>query len=180
MDLHTQDLSGVPATIRTDRLTLRPLVEADRADVMEQAGDFDVAKMLTQVPHPYTDADFDTFLELRDSREFGIIWIITDTNGLCGAISVGTELGYWLGKPVWGRGYATEAGHAVVDAVFAHSEVPMIRSSHFEENGGSQRVLEKLGFEDIGDHEHFSAARNEAVEGRSMLLTRARWAARRG
>lgn len=180
MDIHTQDLSNVPDTIKTKRLILRPLTQNDRADVIRLIDDYDVSMMLTMVPHPYTDADFDAFLEMRDTRELGVIWTINDPDGLCGVISVGIELGYWLGKPYWHRGYMSEAAQAVVNAVFAHSDIPMLKSSHFEENDGSRIILEKLGFEDVGDHEHFSVARDEPVEGRSMLLTRARWVAKRG
>lgn len=167
-------------TLHTARLTLRPMVEADRADVIRLVGDYDVSKMLTQVAHPYTDAHFDEFLSLRGSPSLGIIWMICDTDGLCGAVSIGTELGYWLGKPSWGKGYMTEAAQAAVDAVFSHTNLPLIKSSHFEINGASQRVLEKLGFEDVGSHTHYSLARDCEIDGRSMLLSRARWENRRG
>lgn len=51
----------------------------------------------------------------------------------------------------------------------------LIISSHFTENAGSQNVLQKLGFIDVGSHVHHSVARGEDVPGRSMELSRARW-----
>jgi RimJ/RimL family protein N-acetyltransferase len=59
------------------------------------------------------------------------------------------ELGYWIARPHWGQGYATEAGLAVLEiaATIGHRE---LIGSHFLDNPASGKVLRKLGFEPTG------------------------------
>jgi RimJ/RimL family protein N-acetyltransferase len=56
------------------------------------------------------------------------------------------ELGYWLGTPYWGHGYATEAVRALIDAFFAYSEGDEITACARVINPASRRVLERCGF----------------------------------
>ena len=60
------------------------------------------------------------------------------------------ELGYWLGQPYWGHGYATEAAHAVVAAARSAGATAM-RSRALLSNTGSRSVLRKVGFTEIGE-----------------------------
>lgn len=55
------------------------------------------------------------------------------------------ELGYWLGKPYWNRGYATEAARAMVEYGFEELELNRIQARHMEHNPASGRVMEKIG-----------------------------------
>jgi RimJ/RimL family protein N-acetyltransferase len=142
-------------------------------------GNYEVSKWLTLVPHPYIRSDAEDFLRLDCAGDIGHLWVIAHDGKLAGVVSVGNELGYWLGEPFWGHGFMTEAAQVVVDYCFASLDLAEIKSSHFVENAGSRRVLEKLGFQDVGAHIHFSRARQAEVPGRSMLLTRAVWEARR-
>jgi RimJ/RimL family protein N-acetyltransferase len=162
-------------TSQTARLTLRALRQADLDDVVRYAGDYAVSKWLTRVPYPYTRSDAADFLAMDRAGEMGSLWMITTGGALIGAVSVGNELGYWLAPTAWGQGYMTEAAGAVVDAHFGSSDNDMICSSHFVENYGSKRVLEKIGFVDTGAHVHFSQARQENVPVRSMELTHSHW-----
>ena len=161
--------------IETRRLVLRPLAEDDLPWVCDACGDYEVSKWLTMVAHPYTPQDGRDFLEMDRAGELGTLWVITCGGAPKGVIYIGKELGYWLSPRAWGQGLMTEAGEAAVAAHFAGTEDAQILSSHFVDNHGSRRVLEKLGFEDIGAHVHFSKARQAEVPGRSMRLTRARW-----
>ena len=166
-------------TLRTERLILRALTEDDLDEVVRHAGDYEVSRWLVPVPHPYGRQDAEDFLAQDRAGKLGLLWMIIADDALMGAVSIGKELGYWLGRPFWGRGYMTEAAQAAVDHVFAVKDVPDIHSSHFFDNHGSRRVLEKLGFQDVGGHVHFSNARQADVPGRAMLLTRDRWQALR-
>lgn len=177
MDIHTKN-DGVVPTLRTDRLILRPLARTDLEDVVRLAGDYDVSKMLVPVPYPYSMTDAEEFLAMDLRGELDMLWVIETAGVLIGAISIGKELGYWLGRDHWGQGFMTEAGVGAIDAYFAARRVAHIRSSHFVENDGSRRVLEKLGFHDVGGHIHFSKARQAKVAGRQMLLNRTVWDAR--
>lgn len=55
------------------------------------------------------------------------------------------ELGYWIGKPFWGRGYATEAARAVVAYGFDTLGLHRVFAMAYSRNPTSSRVLEKLG-----------------------------------
>ena len=177
MDLHAENQDLVPV-LRTSRLVLKPLVTDDLDDVVRLCGDYDVSKMLVPVPHPYSRSDAEDFLAMDQRGAVGMLWMIHDATGLCGAVSIGKELGYWLGRPAWGQGYMTEAAQAAVDCYFNLRLADQIASSHFVENTASSNVLEKLGFVDTGPHLHFSTARQCDVQGRGMLLTRDVWQAR--
>ena len=75
-----------------------------------------------------------------------------ETNELVGSIGMiltpehqRGEIGYWIGVPYWNRGYATEAGIAVVEYGFRELDLNRIDAHHFGANPASGRVLEKLG-----------------------------------
>jgi RimJ/RimL family protein N-acetyltransferase len=104
--------------------------------------------------------------------------------GVCSAKHPGTgdpprrmpRLGYWIGRPYWGRGYATEA----IGALTAHSfaafpDADVIGAGVFADNPASRRVLEKLGFHNAGGKETFSKSRGVSVPTTDMRLTRAGW-----
>ena len=95
------------------------------------------------------------------------------------------ELGFWLGRDWWGRGYATEANRAVLRYGFEVRRLPGFTSSHFVDNHASAGVLRKLGFEPIGRGRIICAARGYEVEAvtywlpASPLRSRSRWPRRR-
>jgi RimJ/RimL family protein N-acetyltransferase len=79
-------------------------------------------------------------------------------------------MGYWIGRPFWGRGYATEACQALIDIARA-LRLPSLEGSHFLDNPASARVLEKLGFEPLGIvAPRMSCARGQEVPARLMRL----------
>jgi len=137
-------------TITTPRLTLRPLARADLPALVEGAGDLAVSRWMSVVPHPYTMADGEEFLAQVEAGEAGHAWAIEDGDGFRGVISHGAELGFWIVRSAWGRGYMSEAAAAVVHALIEGAGVGEIRSSFFTGNHGSRRVHEKLGFRVIG------------------------------
>ena len=74
------------------------------------------------------------------------------------------ELGFWIGRPWWGHGFATEASRAVVRYGFANPRLPAFSSAHFADNLPSARVLAKLGFEPVGRGRIACSARRQDVE----------------
>jgi len=143
---------------RTKRLTLRPAWPEDAAALAQAIGHDAVTRMLLRVPHPYSLADAEAFCaapRARDEARFVIIAHDRDAPALIGGIAIsdheGTpNLGYWLTPSAWGRGYATEAGRAVVD--MARHALPLQRLDawHFLDNPASGAVLRKLGFRATG------------------------------
>lgn len=165
-------------TLRTPRLTLRPLRADDAPALAEGVGNYDVARWLGQVPYPYKVSDAEAFLaEHRDARTR--VWGICDRYGLQGVISYTDELGYWLARPAWGLGYATEAGDAVVDHVFRTTDLTKLISGHYMDNSRSARVLKKMGFTPDGRRDVTSRALVQTVVSQVMVLSRERWRERR-
>ena len=141
----------------TERLLLRSLTLEDATDVQRLAGDRDIAATLPNMPHPYEDGMAENWirscyekLEKDEAINFAIT-LRTDKN-LIGGIALrldreneNGELGYWIGKPYWNRGYCTEAARAVVAYSFEVLKLNRIHAKHFKRNTASGRVLEKIG-----------------------------------
>ncbi len=159
--------------ITTKRLTLRAPRLADGADVTKIMQDVEVARWLTNPPFPYTLADAEGFISMEHGEN---VYFMDDAQGLCGCISLGSELGYWLAQDRWGQGYMSEAAHAVVSKHFADSDADL-DSGHFVGNARSRGVLLGLGFRDTDIDQHFCPARGETLDNQKMLLSRADWEA---
>jgi RimJ/RimL family protein N-acetyltransferase len=144
-------------TIATGRLVLRPFTDADAGSVQRLAGDRLVAATTSLIPHPYEDGMAEAWIATHEaSWEAGLGPTLAVTlaaaGGLVGAIGLATgredgvgELGYWIGVPWWGRGYATEAARALAGFGFAELGLRIVRARHFAANPASGRVLEKIG-----------------------------------
>lgn len=163
-----------PAAITTDRLTLRAPEMADAAAVAAVLQNVDVARWLTNPPFPYALADAQAFIAMDHE---GAVYFIHDNDGLCGCITLRSDLGYWLAQDRWGRGYMTEAANAVVAAHFAASNAPL-SSGHLVGNARSRRILVRLGFRDDRVISHFIPARKTETDVQKMRLTHADWEAR--
>jgi ribosomal-protein-alanine N-acetyltransferase len=172
--------------LETDRLLLRKPTRGDAPSIIALIGEWEVAKNLGRVPHPYTEADAGEFFDRIESRSpevfdltFGAT--LNSTGAYIGGCGVHLrengeyELGYWIGKPYWGVGFASEAARAVTEAAFAVSELAAITAGYYFENPASGRVLVKLGFEPDGEEERDCRARGCAVRCHNMRLTRERF-----
>lgn len=164
----------IPDVLTTDRLTLRRLAPQDAPVIAKALNNLNISRWLTVVPYPYTEGDAVWFIDenLAGRINARLIW---HEDLFVGTISADNELGYWLAENAWGKGYATEAGKAIVDAFFQWSDAAQLGSSHFVENQSSRNVLRKLGFEDIGPHVHHCIALGKDMPGRTMQLARAQW-----
>ncbi len=171
--------SAALPTLRTPRLTLRPLEMTDADAIVDGVGNYDVSKWLSVVPYPYTRADADWFIEKTLEAQTPV-WAICDAKGLQGIVGLDPELGYWLARPAWGRGYGFEAAHAVCAHWFADPDAGDLTSGHFEGNARSGAVLTALGFQITGQATRDARALSQQVVATEMVLTRARWAARQG
>jgi RimJ/RimL family protein N-acetyltransferase len=152
--------------IETERLRLRAATAADAAAVQSLAGDWAVARMLADMPFPLTLADARTWLDRESGDE---VFAIEFTGRLAGAVTLAAaapgeaELGFWIGRPWWGRGLAREAVTAIIAHGFARRRLAAITSGHFADNAGSERVLASLGFAPISRSTIWCEARREAV-----------------
>jgi RimJ/RimL family protein N-acetyltransferase len=158
--------------IQTERLTLRPLTPEDAGDIAAALADWNVARWLTRVPHPYAPADAVWFLGHPVSHGAFAI----ETNGrFVGVVHIGAtgELGYWLAPACHGQGLMTEAAHAAVDAHFAQGGSDLTSGYHIG-NDASAKVLEKLGFRVTG-HTLTPTARGDDVVIRRVVLAAQDW-----
>jgi RimJ/RimL family protein N-acetyltransferase len=142
-----------PPTIETARLKLRPYCEADIPELLPLVGTREVAATTLRIAHPYTEQDARAFLALAqqpdkiwlaialrsDGRQIGGVGLRLDPE------HQHAELGYWIGVPYWGNGYATEAARALLDYGFETLNLHRIFASHFQHNPASGRILRKLG-----------------------------------
>ncbi len=171
-------------TIETERLVLRSLEASDAARIAELVGDRDVARMTGRVPWPYSQKDAERWIA-RTAEEKVIARAIEHDGMLIGCIGFSPrgegrgELGYWIGKPYWGQGYASEAVGAMLEIVFADPKIELVRAGHFADNPASGRVLSKHGFVFAGIRSLWSEARKLEVSTLDYELTRARWQRRR-
>jgi [ribosomal protein S5]-alanine N-acetyltransferase len=163
--------------IKTQRLLLRAFRRSDAADFARLAGDWSVASMTSDIPHPFDETQALTWLrptrgEVRFAIEFegrliGGAGFYRRPSGIA-------ELGFWLGKPFWGQGFATEASRAVVAHGIRDRRLPAFSSAHFIDNPASGRVLAKLGFAEIERIPIACAARGYQVEAVTYRLERQR------
>ena len=143
--------------IRTGRLLLRPLELSDAADIQRLAGDRDVASTTRDIPYPYEDGTAETWINScwgkTTAGELAIFAITLQTDGsFLGAIGLGrdangaeAELSYWVGKPFWNQGYATEAVKAMIHHGLIELKLDRVYAAHFTRNPASGRVMQKAG-----------------------------------
>lgn len=149
-------MKSFPA-LTTERLILRPFVPADAADVQRLAGDREIAAGTLTIPHPYPDGAAEEWIGkhqawLEEERELVLAITVRETGELAGTMGLmlklahdKAELGYWIGVPYWGRGYATEAAVAMMQYGFEHWSLHRIEALHFSRNPASGKVMQKLG-----------------------------------
>jgi ribosomal-protein-alanine N-acetyltransferase len=165
--------------IKTQRLVLRPPVLADAADICLLAGDYDVASMTGTIPHPYSQQVAAEWIAEAIAGEEGVVFVIEDDGKLIGCTGYRpfgddhAELGYWIGKPYWGQGYATEAVMTLVAHAFDVDGFDYVTAGHFADNPASARVLRKLGFVTQGDEMRDCAASGMTAHCLTYRLDRA-------
>ena len=164
---------------RTERLLLRPGWEEDAVPLAAAIGDEAILTKLAKAPSPYRLADAQAFLGLERSEGDADFLIIARTKGaprLVGGVGLqqdgeDLELGYWIARPYWGLGFATEAARAVIDIARDTLKRSRLVSAHFIDNPASGRVLTKLGFRPTGEIvARMCRARGHAVPTRLFAL----------
>jgi RimJ/RimL family protein N-acetyltransferase len=157
-------------------LLLRPVWPEDSQALFAGIADESVVRNLASAPWPYREQDARDFAALPADPLYPRFLItraadaqLVGCTGLgpiedAGGAGMALELGYWIARPHWGQGYATEAAGAVlaIAAMLGHREVI---ASHFLDNPASGKVLRKLGFEPTGRvEERFSCGRGVAAQ----------------
>lgn len=154
---------------RTQRLFLRPAWPEDWEEVFGGIADEGVVMNLARAPCPYRAEDARAYVSReQDPCRPSFLLIEPDTGRAVGCAGIGdhdgeAEIGYWIARPFWGRGYATEAGRGVIEIarLLGHQR---LHGGHFVDNPASGRVLRKLGFVPTGQmRPRHSCARGREV-----------------
>ncbi|RYB02396.1 GNAT family N-acetyltransferase [Lichenibacterium ramalinae] len=164
-------------TLRSDRLVLRPLQAGDAEAIAALLDDVEVVRWTSRIPHPYRLADAVYFLTEIAPRE--TCWGIAVAGGALAGVgglaaradAPDVELGYWLGRPFWGRGYATEAAGLMLDQAWSEGRARVL-SGYFDGNLRSRRVLGKLGFREVGRSTRHNLALGRDLPHVDMLVER--------
>jgi ribosomal-protein-alanine N-acetyltransferase len=143
---------SLPERIASFPVVLCTLRLSDAPRILELCGDREVAQTTALIPHPYLPGMAESWIAASNDAHasgVGCTYAITrvDDGLLVGAIGISPDadavpsLGYWLGRPYWGNGYATAAARAVVALAFAHMDVDVLGAIHLARNPASGRVL---------------------------------------
>ena len=165
--------------VSTQRLNLRRVRPSDAEAVARLASDYAICSMSTRMPHPYGREDADAFVRLvsgQDRERENTFAIEHDRDGLVGVVGfhqprgAALEMGYWIGRPYWGKGYATEATIGALQWARTDWRRKMVVAGHFADNAASGAVLVKAGFLYTGEVQNrHSRARQATVPTRMMV-----------
>jgi RimJ/RimL family protein N-acetyltransferase len=180
------------APIRTERLVLRPLRASDAEPLFALFADWEVIRWLSMPPWPYALEDAHSFIREHSGGDLGrTTFAITLADALIGGIDVrmnpanqsqrgaGPNLGYWLGRPYWGRGYMTEAARGFLARVFDAGLGDVVYSGAFSDNAASLRVQEKLDFVRDGETMLYARPRDAKFPHVNTALTQEGFEGRR-
>lgn len=143
---------------RTERLLLRPGWQEDAPALARAIGEEAVVRNLSRVPWPYGEEQAQAFLGQPVDPTLPRFLIFARTGGAprlvggCGispSVEGPLEMGYWIARPYWGLGFATEAGRQLLRIARAMN-LPRLGAGHFVDNPASGAVLRKLGFRPTG------------------------------
>ena len=165
---------------RTERLLLRPGWAEDAAALAQAIADEQIVRNLARAPWPYRLCDAEAFLKAPQDPVLPSFLLFARTGaapelvGSCALArlpSGAVEMGYWIARAHWSRGYATEAATQLI-AIARTLELPQLEASHFIDNPASGRVLEKLGFTPTGlVAPRMSCARGEEIPAKLFRLS---------
>lgn len=185
-------LRALPAGLRleTAELDLRPLRPDDAPAIQALVAAWEVARWTANIPHPYEPGMAEAWIaeNQRDcERGESLVFAIERRadRALVGAIGLMfeaaenmAEVGYWIGMPYWGQGYATEALRGLLRLAFGRLGLDRVAASAMIDNLASMRVQEKAGLIHTGDGEIHAPARGASFAGRHRAITREAFLAR--
>ena len=169
------NLTKVPSKtgFETERLVLRSFEERDIDALPGILNVQEMCHFLSLVPFPYTKKDASWFVRKGAANAWAIT---TKDDRLIGCISILPQLGFWIAKSEWRKGYVTEASVPVLAHHFSGSDEPVI-ATHALDNEASAAALHRLGFEPTHQKPLRIKSRNCEVPAQVLELTQSRWQA---
>jgi len=147
--------------LRGEKVSLYTITKEDLKKIWEYFGDFELRRFINIRWQPvYYEDEEKLYEDLIKNKEKNIVFCIVEnsSNNLVGLIglykidlySKHAELGYWIWKVYWNKGYATEAVKLMLKYAFEYLNLNKVWARVYEPNKASQRVLEKNGFKLVG------------------------------
>jgi RimJ/RimL family protein N-acetyltransferase len=153
-------LPGFGLTQKTGVMTIQTagvyMLSAEHAEAIQRLASDPAIGATTRIPHPYPEngaRDFIAALVRERADGTAHVFVIKDRQeivGLCGLHGIegaeARELGFWVGRPFWGSGYASFGVKMVLQFAFRNLRLERVGVCALESNAASRRVLEKNGF----------------------------------
>jgi RimJ/RimL family protein N-acetyltransferase len=149
--------------LETERLLLRAYARDDAAEITRLLNDTEMARFLMVIPHPFVEFDARQLVKaawrrITGGRGFDLLITVKDGgNRPVGSVGVGlhdegsrAELGFWIGRDYWGRGYASEAARRMIAFATETLGVARLTGTVAADNDASLAVLARLGFTETG------------------------------
>ena len=150
--------------MKTERITLRPWLDTDAKALYKYASDPEVGPRAGWPPHISEEESLEIICTVfNNPTTWAIVW--NETGEAIGAIGYGPScdcslparegeptVGYWVGKPYWGKGICTEALRLMIAHIRETTVIRSLISGHFTDNHASGRVMEKCGFVATGEN----------------------------
>lgn len=143
-------------SIESERLLLREITFADVDKVVEHCSDPDLSRYM-YIPYPYSVEDAINWInkhkeDFKNDKIYTYGIVLKDSNELVGVISLSNkkedkngEIGYWVGKKHWSKGYASEAMKAIIEFAFEVKKYHRVFARCMAENIASSKVMMKNG-----------------------------------
>ena len=153
--------------LKTERLVIKSPEIDDKVELTQLINDYDVVQWLSNMPFPYKQEDAEVFIEQSQEKILKHeikTYMIFHNKKMLGGIELrdfnghSCELGYWLGKKYWGKGFATEAVGRLLELGFDELDLNEIYASYKVGNKASKKVLEKSGFQFYREKQEFDSA----------------------
>lgn len=163
--------------LETERLILRPLEDKDEESIYNYLKDHDIARWTINIPHPYPrEGAFAFIKQAKERMEKGLCYelaiLMKSGEEVVGVVSFvkvhisqgNAELGYWVGKPHWNKGIATEAAFRLLKFGFSELGLKRVFGKCYHDNLPSKRVMEKIGMQYEGRFRHEVLTENRFVD----------------
>lgn len=171
--------------LETRRLWLRWPRESDAPAIAALANDWQVARHTAFLPSPYAPTDAQNFIRAareRNAKGTGLDLVMSlkhgerEVIGGVGALPAkdGLEIGYWLGRPFWSQGLASEAVGELAETLFLYTPARRLDARVLPINVASRGVLTRAGFRVAG--ETVAEGRHAGRPAQLFALPRADWA----
>lgn len=167
--------------LKTERLTLRPLCMSDTDDFAALVNEWDICRMTSSFPFPFPRVSVEGMLEIFMARAAigrDYHWAITVDGTFIGVIGLHHRadvwsLGYWLGQPAWGHGYAGETIAAIIKHLDTSIRDYRLTAGVFVDNPASAHLLLKTGFQQLDEtSDSYSLARRSCSPLLNFVLDR--------